>query len=321
MGIPKLNSYLKQNCSKNSIDKKHLSLFTGKTIVIDSSIYLYKFAATNTIIQSIYQMIQTFKLYNIKPIFIFDGKPPDEKKELIYMRNDLKNEATLKCIELQNEYDILFNKLNKTDHDMKLMNVLMDNIEKARRQTLRVTWTDTEKVKKLLKLCDIDFYIAEGEADKLCVQFVLNNNAWACMSDDMDMFVYGCTRVLRGLSLYNHTVTYYNINEILRELDLKITDFRKISILSGTDYNIEQNVNIKDIISVYNIYKQSDNNLDFYEWYSKLNNININIDKLNRIYEMFCIDITDTIPKIDYSLKKSITIESFLRPYGFVFTS
>ena len=319
MGIPKLNSYLMQNCSKQSIDKKHLSTFSGKTIVIDTSIYLYKFATTNGIIPSLYQMIRTFKYYNIKPIFVFDGKPPDEKKELIYKRNDLKDVAENKCVELQYEYDILLEKEDKTQEETEKLRVLKITIEKTKKQCVRVSWEDTEKSKRLLKLCNIDFYIADGEADHLCVQMVINKTAWACMSDDMDMFVYGCTRVIRGLSLYNHTVMFYNINGILRELDIKMVDFRRIAVLSGTDYTIEHSINIKDVIKQFNVYKILDSDMDFYDWYSRLRDITIDNDKLNNINNMFCVDTNACVHKSDCSLKKYTTIETFLRPYGFVF--
>jgi hypothetical protein len=66
---------------------------------------------------------------------------------------------------------------------------------------------------------------------------VLKKKVWACLSEDMDMFVYGCKRVLRYLSLLNHTVVLYNTKSILEELNLSMKEFREICVLSGTDYN------------------------------------------------------------------------------------
>ena len=94
---------------------------------------------------------------------------------------------------------------------------LQNSIEKLKKQCVRVSWGDSEKAKRLIKLCNEDFYIADGEADQLCVQLVLNKTAWACMSDDMDMFVYGCPRVLRYFSLLNHNVIVYNVKDILND--------------------------------------------------------------------------------------------------------
>lgn len=321
MGIPKLNSYLTDNCGTQSIDKKHLSIFRGKTIVIDISIYLYKFIANNGIVESLYQMVRTFEYYQIKPIFIFDGKPPDEKKELIYKRNDLKNEAEKRCISLQNDYDILYIKKSKTQEEFKRLKRLKNDIDKVRKQCIRVTWGDTERAKRLLYLCNVEYFVAEGEADQICVQMVLNKTAWACMSDDMDMFVYGCTRVMRGLSLYNHTVMFYNINGILRELDIRMDDFRRIAVLSGTDYNINQSVNIKDVLKQFNVYNEVERETNFYTWYSALRNITLDYDKLNQIYDMFSIRDVIEVHKPICDIKPDMTLIEFLRPHGLVFAS
>jgi 5'-3' exonuclease len=279
MGIPKLNTYLMNNCSKHSIDKKHLSIFTGKTIVIDTSIYLYKYAATNSIIESLYQMIRTFKYYNITPIFIFDGKPPDEKKELIYKRNDLKTIAETKRNIADVEYKSLYNKINKTTEDYNKLNTIMVTINNLKKQCVRISWNDTEKARTLLTMCNVEYYNAEGEADELCVHMVLSKKAWACLSDDMDMFVYGCTRVMRGFNLNSHTVIFYNINGILRDLDLHMTDFRRVAVLSGTDYNIDLSINIDDVFKNFKLFKNSINSNDgFYDWYSRVHKIELDND-------------------------------------------
>lgn len=320
MGIPKLNAYLMNNCSKHSIDKKHLSIFSGKTIVIDTSIYLYKFAATDCIIESLYQMICIFKYYNITPIFIFDGKPPDEKKTLLYKRNDMKVAAETKQNIAEMEFEALSKQDNKTEEDYNRMDAIKIIINNLRKQCVRVSWDDSEKVRCLLTLCNIEYYNAEGEADELCAHMVLSKKAWACMSDDMDMFIYGCTRVMRGFNLYNHTVVFYNINGILRDLDLHMTEFRRVAVISGTDYNIDQSIDIIDVLKHFNIYKKNIcTDIGFYEWYSNLKKIEIDNNKLAHIYNMFCNNIVSIPPKHICVRKKFNTITEFLRPYGFAF--
>jgi flap endonuclease-1 len=320
MGIPKLNAYLLNHCSKHSIDKKHLSIFSGKTIVIDTSIYLYKFAETNCIIESLYQMIRTFAYYNIKPIFVFDGKPPDEKKALIHKRNDMKSIAGSKQIAAEVEYETIYELLNKTSEDFKKLDSLKILINNLKKQCVRVSRSDSDRARSLLTICNIEYYNAEGEADELCAHMVLSKKAWACMSDDMDMLVHGCTRVMRGLSMHNHTVTFYNINGILRDLDLNITDFRRIAVFSGTDYNISHSVNIADVFEQFYVYKKlALDNTEFYDWYSQLKQIKIDNDKLINIYNMFCNNNVSMPPKQICIINKVKTISEFLRPYGFVF--
>ena len=73
---------MKDNAS-SSIKLCRLNELSGKKIAIDISIYMYRFAADDTLIENMYLMLSVFKNYNIIPIFIFDGKPPVEKRELL----------------------------------------------------------------------------------------------------------------------------------------------------------------------------------------------------------------------------------------------
>ena len=75
MGIKYLNKFLLTNCSRKSIKNTSLNNFYGKTIVVDTFIYLYKYMADGSLQKNIENLILTFQKYNITPIFIFDGKP------------------------------------------------------------------------------------------------------------------------------------------------------------------------------------------------------------------------------------------------------
>lgn len=88
MGIKYLNRFLRKKCPE-SIGYIKLNELTGKKIAIDISIYLYKYEADNVLLENIYLMLATFRHHGIIPVFIFDGKPPAEKK------NYCKNEETI----------------------------------------------------------------------------------------------------------------------------------------------------------------------------------------------------------------------------------
>ena len=60
---------------------------------------------------------------------------------------------------------------------------------------------EIEEVKKLIKLFGLSYVTADGEADEICAKMVISNQAYACLSEDTDLFVYGCPRVLRYISL------------------------------------------------------------------------------------------------------------------------
>ena len=53
----------------------------------------------------------------------------------------------------------------------------------------------------------------------------------------MDLFLYGCPRVLRYLSLINNTVIIYHLHSILNDIELTFNEFKEICVISGTDYN------------------------------------------------------------------------------------
>ena len=98
MGIKDLNRFLLTRCSKTSIQKQlSLSELRGKTLVIDASIYIYKFIESNSLLENMYLFISILRDYEIIPVFIFDGKPPPEKKELLYQRRLKKKKPNI-CI-------------------------------------------------------------------------------------------------------------------------------------------------------------------------------------------------------------------------------
>ena len=95
MGIQHLNRYLKEKCNTGTCNTgaiKHISFndLRGKRIAVDISIYMYKFSAEGALIDNMYQMIGLFKLNGIIPFFVFDGKPPQQKYELLKIRKQEK---------------------------------------------------------------------------------------------------------------------------------------------------------------------------------------------------------------------------------------
>ena len=218
MGIRNLNHYLRQNCP-NSIKCINIAELSGKKIAVDISIYLYKYEAENALLENMYSMLSIFIYYNIIPIFIFDGKAPPEKKALLKKRRECRELA-------QEEYDKLKTELELVEDEI---------IEK---QLVQIDNTKIEKVKALIRAYGATYFDAPGEADEVCALLVIKQKVWACLSEDMDLFVYGCSRVLRYFSLISHTVVLYHSKGIYKELKMTHTEFNEICVLSGTDYNI-----------------------------------------------------------------------------------
>ena len=232
MGIRYLNRFLKDNASP-SIKFSRLSDLSGKKIAVDISIYMYRFASEDTLIENMYLMLSVFRNYNIIPIFVFDGKPPPEKRELLQKRKDNKQEA-------ENEYNKLKNTLeiNKDMDDSDKQEIIY-NMDMLKKKFVSISKNDVENVKNLIREYGATYYDAPGEADELCAMLTMKDKVWGCLSEDMDMFVYGCPRVIRYLSLLNHTAVVYDVESILNNLGITQKELREICVLSGTDYNLE----------------------------------------------------------------------------------
>jgi len=188
---------------------------SGKRIAVDISIYLYKYEAENALLENMYVMLSIFRYYNIIPIFIFDGKPPPEKKALLLKRKEDKQEA-------QEEYDKLKKQLETRETDTDKLDIIA-SMEQLKSQIVQINKEKIEKVKTLIRAYGATYYDAPGEADELCALLVVKKKVWACLSEDMDLFVYGCTRVLRYFSLIGHTAVLYYMKGILEELNMTQT--------------------------------------------------------------------------------------------------
>lgn len=226
MGIKHLNQFVKRECP-GAIKTVSFADMAGKVIVVDASIYMYRFAADDALLENMYSMIRMFQLNGVVPVFIFDGKPPDEKRKLLNKRQRLKRIAEMHYNEVKNKLE-LTNASSENEHLLKAL----------KRRFIRLHDSDFERVRTLLQALGVNYIVAPGEADVMCAQMVLKRKAHACASDDTDLFVYGCPRVLRHLNLMDQTMTMYDMSKILELLGMTMTEFRQICVVSGTDYAI-----------------------------------------------------------------------------------
>ena len=284
MGIRYLNKFLKENCP-DSIRCINMADLSGKRIAVDISIYLYKYEADDTLLESIYLMLSIFQHYNVIPIFIFDGKPPIEKRELLQKRKEDKAQA-------QDEYNKLKDKLSSNLDNDDAQDII-NTMDQLKKQFIHISRDKIESVKDLIRAWGCTYYDAPCEADELCAMLVTKKKVWACMSEDMDMFVYGCTRVLRYLSLLNHTVVLYDTKEILDNLGISQKELREICVLSGTDYNYISDNNSKNAPTLYKTlsyfkkYHNEKSDIDFYSWLLQKRDYIKDYDMLIKIYDMF----------------------------------
>jgi flap endonuclease-1 len=328
MGIRHLNRFFRENASQ-AIKIISLAELSGKKIAVDISIYMHKYAAEDSLIENIYAMLSMFRHYNITPIFVFDGKPPTEKKELLLKRREDRKEALcefdkLKCVLDNNE--------NMEDCERQEIIGQMDTLK---RNFVKINKNDIEIVKSLIRAYGGTYYDAPGEADEVCALLTTKGKVWATLSEDMDMFVYGCPHVIRYLSLLNHTAVLYDMKNILQNLGVSQKELREICILSGTDYNslnndIKNSHNLNATLKLFKKYfkeKKNQENIEFYDWLLEHTNYIEDYDLLMKICEMFdvinnhiSIQVFDSIRIANGPILKR-EIQEILKTDGFIFKS
>jgi len=323
MGIRYLNRFLKENASP-SIKLCKLAELSGKKIAVDISIYMYRFASDDNLIENMYLMLSVFRHYNIIPIFVFDGKPPPEKRELLQKRREDKQEAEEEYNQLKNTLEI-----NKDMDDADKQEIIY-NMDMLKKKFINISKNDIETVKNLIRLYGATYYDAPGEADELCAMLTIKDKVWGCLSEDMDMFVYGTPRVIRYLSLLNHTAVIYDVKGILTDLGISQKELREICVLSGTDYNIECDDNnrntLTNTLKYFKKYHKSKSKVGFYDWLlENYENVITDYELLIKIYEMFDlsqnhynIKIFEKIRIVNGPIMKD-EIKNILKQDGFLF--
>ena len=267
MGVKHLNKFLYDQCPRG-MQYITFEQLRGQTIVVDISIYLYRFKAFDDLNALIQKMLSDFNLYNIRGIFIFDGKPKQNKQKELIIRKEQKEKAWEQ-----------YKKLVES-------NTSSDQLQVLKQQCTKINITDVKNVKHIMDEMGVTYTVAPHEADELCAKLSVNNQLY-CMSDDMDMLVYGCNRVLRNVNFDTKTAILYKLDDILGYLKLSYDDFKRLCVLSGTDY-YKSNSNI--LFKIYSQYRAS-KSTNLYEWL-KLNNISENFEILETICNDFNISST-----------------------------
>jgi flap endonuclease-1 len=229
MGIKNLSSLLQLYAPK-SMSKKKFSDLTGKKIAIDASllIYSYVIAIRNTsedlmnmdgeMTSHIHAVVSKTLLYldnGITPIFVFDGKPPSLKNDVLDKRKE-EREMAKKLME------------ETEDEDKKI---------KLFKKSTVITWKQMDQCKEILKAMGIPVIDAPEESDSQCASLCKNDIAYGVGSEDMDILTFGSKRILRNISSSKkNEIVEYDLEKALEELKYNQQEFIDLCILLGCDY-------------------------------------------------------------------------------------
>lgn len=236
-----------------------------KKVVVDVSIYLYKYKSLDLLLPNMSQFIHTFLSLGITPIFVFDGKPKQNKQKTLEERQVRKN--------------IAWEQYNELIKDKP-----PESLQYLKNQFTKISQSDIAQVKKIMDSLRVVYIDAPNEADEICASLMLTKQVHACISDDMDMLVHGCKYVIRDVNISEQSAVMYNLNNILKSLHLDYHTFKQLCVLSGTDYYSSEYTLFKSL-QLLKQYNHS-THTDFYEWLVSMGLIQ-NIEYLKSVYDMF----------------------------------
>ena len=222
---------LKDIIEPEYIDFKDLE---GRTVSIDAFNTLYQFLSTirqrdgrpltdengnvTSHLSGILYRNSSMIEKGIKPIYIFDGQAPELKSETQAKRREIREESEKIYKEALAEGDT----------------------EKARKYAMRSSKLSPEIIdssKKLLTLMGIPYIDAKGEGEAQAAYLVSQGDAYAVASQDYDCLLFGAKRVVRNLAVNsNNNLEYYQLDRVLRELDITREELVDMGILIGTDF-------------------------------------------------------------------------------------
>lgn len=258
MGIKQLMHLINEKAS-TAVRKMPIERYSGQIVACDASMAIYQFIAatqysshtSNSYVQltdadgnltahlvGLLNRTILFLEHHIKPVWVFDGKPPTLKEGELKRRKAAKEEA-------------------KEQMDMAKEEGKTEEIEKFGKRNLRVTPEMMEDAKFLIRALGVPVVEAPSEAEAQCAAMVKAGKAHAVGSEDMDSLTFGANYLLRGFNSKKEPITEIAYRDVLEGLGLSSEQFIDMCILLGCDYT--EHIEGVGPATGYNLIKQHEN--------------------------------------------------------------
>lgn len=234
MGIQGLTKLL-GDYAPGSIKENEIKNYFGRKVAIDASMCIYQFLiavrqegnvltneageTTSHLMGLFYRTIRMVD-NGIKPVYVFDGKPPDMKSGELAKRKERREVAEKELAKATEADD-------------------QENVEKFQKRLVKVTTQHNDECKQLLKLMGIPYVEAPCEAEAQCSALVKAGKVFATGTEDMDALTFGSNVLLRHLTFSEARkmpIKEFHLDRILAELELSQEEFIDLCILLGCDY-------------------------------------------------------------------------------------
>ncbi|KAH8916827.1 PIN domain-like protein, partial [Atractiella rhizophila] len=235
MGIKGLTNLIADVAPKAMKEAEIKTLF-GRKVAIDASMSIYQFLiavrqqdgqqlmndageTTSHLMGLFYRTIRMVE-NGIKPVYVFDGKPPQLKSGVLSKRFEKREEA------------------KEEGEDAKEIGTTED-IDKLSRRQVKVTREHNEECRKLLKLMGIPYIDAPSEAEAQCAELCRGGIVYGAGSEDMDTLTFNSPILLRHLTFSEARkmpISIIKLEDVLKGMDISMDTFIDLCMLSGCDY-------------------------------------------------------------------------------------
>lgn len=230
-----LNQLIKEH-APGAFKEFQLKNLFGRKVAIDASMCLYQFLiavrqsdgqqltnedgeTTSHLLGMFYRTIRLVE-NNIKPVYVFDGKPP-------VLKGGELEKRLLRREEAQKQVD-----------DIKDTGSVAE-VMKFEKRLVRVSREQNDEAKKLLELMGIPYVNAPCEAEAQCAELATGGKVFAAASEDMDTLCYEPPFLLRHLTFSEARkmpIDQIEYSEAIEGLGLTKSAFIDMCILLGCDY-------------------------------------------------------------------------------------
>ncbi|GMH86894.1 hypothetical protein TL16_g10686, partial [Triparma laevis f. inornata] len=239
MGIKNLNKLLSEEAPE-CMKMTPLKALNGRKIAIDASMAIYQFliavrqggegnvhqqltneaGETTSHIQGMFSRTVRFLLEGIKPVYVFDGKPPTLKSGELLKRREKRAKAEAELKQAKEEGDL----------------------EKENQQNKRLVRAGTKEnddCKKLLRLMGCPVVEAPCEAEAQCAALCKEGKVYASATEDMDCLTFATPVLLRKMTFAKEAKAEIQVLEYakaVKALNLTHDEFVDLCIMLGCDY-------------------------------------------------------------------------------------
>jgi flap endonuclease-1 len=229
--------------------KRQLTLndLKGRSLAVDANNNLYQFLAlirmrdgrpftdsaghiTSHLIGLLLRTTRLIADHNIRPVFVFDGKPPELKTRTLEKRRRIRERARIDWEEAvrRKDYSAAWSKA-----------VTMNSL----------TQPMQDDAKRVLEMLGVPWIQAPQEAEAQAAHMAMKGHVWAANSRDYDSVLFGSPRLVRYVTISGQEFLpskgtarplipeVIELANLLQHLEITREQLIDLAIMVGTDFN------------------------------------------------------------------------------------